>query len=622
MVKKYEKKPPQICSSEGCNNIAAYKTNSKAAYCLECINKIYEKANLELIDKFNKPNDFYITKCKICGESAHYRFNYVLEKLPNIETEPICHACKWTKWYKNLPWYNPELLFTKINENELKKIALNNNSTLVEIIYGELPGQELYVTKCNKCGFTQINRELHTDHKCLSTEKTMDVIKRSKPKAEMSYKITEWQKLGAREFQDKIYLYMLPNKKGWDFNKNINDLLESETIKSEKDAYFICSNCHNSFLSKINKQNISEPLCNKCSKDLFKYDYSKVDKYKNSTVAEVPELEKYWNYEINPDPSTIKATGGGLYKWKCKEGHNPCQTPYNYLVYGCSSCRNLRRKKMNKDRNKNNKIPDSVPIEMRDQWHPTKNSYWEYGKHVLGKKAQLWWKCNHCGHEWEECIRDRERIQNMGGLAHNPYCRCPECGGTLDSLAWHYPSLAKEWSINNPDSAWDIRPTGKLTYIPEWVCSNNNKHVWPMKTTTRINGGSCPECKEQGKSKIELLYFNELKNTWKNYKVISGAIINNPNFSHSWTADILICSKISVIIEYDGSYWHDDKYDIDTLKTNELLEAGYKVCRIRELDLNLLNINNKNYYQVNVNPSHTIDINILNNINEWIKKQN
>jgi hypothetical protein len=45
--------------------------------------------------------------------------------------------------------------------------------------------------------------------------------------------------------------------------------------------------------------------------------------------------------------------------------------------------------------------------------------------------------------------------------------------------------------------------------------------------------------------------------------------------------DIYI-SKINLCIEFDGSYWHKDKIDIDKIKSEMLFEKGFKLIRVRE----------------------------------------
>jgi len=60
---------------------------------------------------------------------------------------------------------------------------------------------------------------------------------------------------------------------------------------------------------------------------------------------------------------------------------------------------------------------------------------------------------------------------------------------------------------------------------------------------------------------------------------------------HSYQCDILIPS-MNLVIECDGDYWH--KYpigkDIDHIRTNELIEKGFKVLRLWEREIRVMNV--------------------------------
>ena len=62
---------------------------------------------------------------------------------------------------------------------------------------------------------------------------------------------------------------------------------------------------------------------------------------------------------------------------------------------------------------------------------------------------------------------------------------------------------------------------------------------------------------------------------------------------HGYQCDILIPS-LNMVIECDGNYWH--KYpigrEIDHIRTSELIEKGFKVLRLWENEIKLMNINN------------------------------
>ena len=64
---------------------------------------------------------------------------------------------------------------------------------------------------------------------------------------------------------------------------------------------------------------------------------------------------------------------------------------------------------------------------------------------------------------------------------------------------------------------------------------------------------------------------------------------------HGYQCDILIPS-MNLVIECDGDYWH--KYpigrDIDNIRTKELLAKGFKVLRLWEKDIKLMEVNDLN----------------------------
>ena len=56
--------------------------------------------------------------------------------------------------------------------------------------------------------------------------------------------------------------------------------------------------------------------------------------------------------------------------------------------------------------------------------------------------------------------------------------------------------------------------------------------------------------------------------------------------------DIFI-PKLNLCIEFDGSYWHKEKQDIDKIKSEMLFDEGFKLIRVREEPL-------KKIYQTDV----------------------
>ena len=238
---------------------------------------------------------------------------------------------------------------------------------------------------------------------------------------------------------------------------------------------------------------------------------------------------------------------------------------------------------------------------------PTKNGNLRLADVSPESRRMVWWRDPVCGHEFQATPRERDKYERW---------RCPVCHTILDSLAYHYPEVAEEWSPDNPLSPWEIRPnTSQLAEPPLWVCKNDPAHVWRAMLAARVNGSQCPECIETGKSRIETEYYSAALAHWGNAK--SGSRIHSAKFqTHScWTVDICVDlpSGKRFAIEYGGSYWHRDKADVDRVKTLDLLADGFLVVRLREAPLPSLNIAHPNYREITVysgaqDPVHNVAV--------------
>ena len=64
------------------------------------------------------------------------------------------------------------------------------------------------------------------------------------------------------------------------------------------------------------------------------------------------------------------------------------------------------------------------------------------------------------------------------------------------------------------------------------------------------------------------------------------------DIKHSYQCDIFIPS-LRLVVECDGNYWHNYPMgrNIDHIRTRELIEAGYKVLRLWESEINIMTIN-------------------------------
>lgn len=255
--------------------------------------------------------------------------------------------------------------------------------------------------------------------------------------------------------------------------------------------------------------------------------------------------------------------------------------------------------------------PNALSPELLSQWHPTRNRV--STDHVkLTSRRQIWWLDPHCGHEWQQTPYDRQLRERL---------RCPRCETILDSLAYHFPQLAAEWAPTNPLTAWQVSPAGKTWFSPEWRCPENPDHNWRMAAATRTTGaGNCPLCLPLGTSRIEQHYLFRARSLFGNAE---GGLKTIVTGGQIWYVDIAVDRGTSapLLIEYDGSFWHKDKYDVDTRKSTALLELGALLVRLREAPLGGLGIAHDHYLDMSVDgtPGHADEV--LTHIAEWARQR-
>lgn len=282
-----------------------------------------------------------------------------------------------------------------------------------------------------------------------------------------------------------------------------------------------------------------------------------------------------------------------LRRFRCPAGYHPRISPLTFLQSGCPSCRGAEPRTSQK-----NWLADTLP-EIADQRHPSRNGKLTAQDVVWDSKRAVWWLADCCGHEWEESPRSRDKYDRL---------RCPQCRTILGSQAWQDPGLAAEWSPANPVTSWHVPPYATTPFVPELICATNPAHVWTSSLSVRSNGAECPECREAGKSKVELAHHAAAEECFREHAQ-APCLLRDKAFTtrKSWSADI--SADIGGRVEYDGAYWHREpaKVMTDVRKTADLLAAGYLVVRLREDDLPPLEISSPRYLEVRVYsaaPSH------------------
>lgn len=296
----------------------------------------------------------------------------------------------------------------------------------------------------------------------------------------------------------------------------------------------------------------------------------------NSFFSLKPLLLKEWhptkNGKINPQNLTLGS--GKKIWWQChKNSEHVWQTSIDSRNRGnnCPYCSNQKVL----DSNSLAKTNPKLSLE----WHPTKNECITAYDVVEGSGKSVWWKCKKGGdHEWKATVSSR----SLGN-------GCPICYGIKvvksNSLRTMFPKVSLDW-----------HPSKNGLLLPEnvfysslkkvwWKCSKGIDHEWITSVRHRtINKSGCPFCTLTPQSRQELTITFELKSIFKNIDPRGFKTrINNK----IWSIDIYI-SELNLGIEFDGSYWHKNKTELDKLKTIQLNEVGFNIIRVREEPLKRL----------------------------------
>ncbi|MGO3088233.1 MAG: zinc-ribbon domain-containing protein [Galactobacter sp.] len=561
------------CAAEGCKNVGAFRTRTRPTWCVEHLHVLYEEGGLILLDSFSKPADYLFTRCIRCGFEGHYRFEYVLDRRKH--SEPVCRACYWTTWAKGAREYSGD---RPVDLHHVQQKAEANGFTYLGPLTNPSLEEDPHGTRCNRCGRVEAQRPGDLGWGCTCSRNTKTATAGTKKSAG-----TNLLKNSDNKYVD-----------WWDHDRNPPELWETAKLKGRKEAWWCCPEGH-SFEQRILDVTggYSSP-CPECREIAAKEWEAKRAAYAGLTIADVPELLEAWEEDIPPETVQVDAfTGDSGYRFRCPaNGHRNTRQPLSWLFGGCSACKAAETRRRRAEKAADNPTATRLTPEIASQWHPTKNGKLKLATISPDSRRAVWWRDPVCGHEFQATPRERDKYQRL---------RCPECHTILDSLAFHYPDIADEWSPVNSVSPWHIRPnTSQLVEPPLWICRHDPAHMWRAVPAARVNGSQCPECQITGKSMIERLYLDAARQHWG--EVQSGPRIHSPAFSNhsSWSVDIHVSlpDGRSLVIEYDGCYWHKDKEDVDRIKSMDLLRDGHTVVRLREAPLLSLEIEDPNYHEL------------------------
>lgn len=222
---------------------------------------------------------------------------------------------------------------------------------------------------------------------------------------------------------------------------------------------------------------------------------------------------------------------------------------------------------------------------------------------TLSKRSpkKVWWQCRQDErHAWEALVSNRTA---------NRRDSCAMCASKyivhgINDLSVLNPSLYAELHPTRNTIDTTILSPGSAKK-PWWQCSKNSSHCWEATVSSRNHGNGCPLCVTYRNESEFRTLFTEVTNL----EFEDGHVIGERElFKRNKIQIDMINHEYSVIIEYDGAWTHgaNDLHKRnaqqglakDTDTTNALLNAGYKVVRIRETPLQFLDMQHKNLFQV------------------------
>jgi hypothetical protein len=192
-------------------------------------------------------------------------------------------------------------------------------------------------------------------------------------------------------------------------------------------------------------------------------------------------------------------------------------------------------------------------------------------------RFKFWWQCPVApDHIWQTTPKNR---CNSG---------CPACDGKqvsiTNSLATKYPVLIRQWhpTLNGELTPQDVTSASGLKVW--WLCIFDPSHEWFSRISDRTKkGAGCPHCQLIPRSRVEIILRHELEANIGGTSPLHKIQLNSGRMD----CDIVF-EQDRLVVEYDGAYWHRLKYEKDLEKTNQLIDAGWRVLRIREEPLEIV----------------------------------
>ena len=380
--------------------------------------------------------------------------------------------------------------------------------------------------------------------------------------------------------RERVYLKDLPLYDEVDHEASLEQFadtyakLDSLTQFSSKKLSWKCSSMH-SWQARINNRSSGQG-CPFCS--------GRRATDSNRLANNRPDLAREWDFDKNElNPYDISVSSNQMAWWRCAKDHSWRAIINNRSKgRGCPFC-------SGRFISDDNRLATNRP-NLAHEWDLDKNEISAYDVTVSSDK-KAWWVCSE-GHSWYARIYDRS----------NGY-GCPFCSGQRVSdanrLSIIRPDLAREWDLDrNELTPFDV--TFSSHQKAWWRCDDG--HSWRARISNRSNGNGCPKCAKRT-SRIERRFIEEFTEQTDFTVTAHGMRLNQLKYKSGRSGvevDIILYhNNHYLLLEYDGSYWHRNKVESDTEKSQLLLSLGDNIlhARIRENDLPNLDLAHDRFAQ-------------------------
>lgn len=340
--------------------------------------------------------------------------------------------------------------------------------------------------------------------------------------------------------------------KEWHPTKN-GDLTPRDVTKgSQKKVWWLCPKGHTYDALIISRRRDGCPFC-----------AGRRVSAENNLQVLYPKLSEEWDYDKNGNFTPNDVTRGSSKKvwWICPKKHSYKSAISSRTAgRGCPYCAG---KKASIENSLQSVFPD-----IAKEWDPIKNGANTPNDCTKASSKMVWWLCPK-NHSYQAKVLSRAWGSN-----------CPYCAGQKvcneNSLLNLFPDIAKEWHATKNGDLTPNDITKGSHKKAWWLCPKGHTYEAIVKNRTKkINPSGCSYCSNQT-SKPEIRILSELMLIFPN--VISRKKIKG------YEIDIFLADE-KIGIEYDGAFYHKEKFHLEIVKNNFLKSQDIHLIRMREKPL-------------------------------------